>query len=73
MDYTALGKVFGDLDMIAVCLVHVSYSDFSSHSWVCNSPVSLDAPVLNHFLLPKHELPQFLLTQSQILLTLHSS
>ena len=44
MDYTALGKVFGDLDMIAVCLVHVSYSDFSSHSWVCNSPVSLDAP-----------------------------
>lgn len=43
MDYTALGKVFGDLDMIAVCLVPMSYSQFSS-SWVCNSPVSLDAP-----------------------------
>ena len=36
-------------------------------------PVSLAAPVLNRFLLPKHELPQFLLTQSQILITLHSS
>ena len=44
MDYTALGKVIGDLDMIAVCLVPVSYADISSHSWVCNSPVSFDVP-----------------------------
>lgn len=41
---TLLRGKCGDMNMMAVCLVPGSYSDFSSHPWVCNSPVSLDAP-----------------------------